>query len=55
VGKLKEWVKLARTWAAAGRCDSLRKANLRGADLSGVDLGASEEGDKGANLVGAKL
>ena len=55
IGKLKEWVKLARTWSATGRRDSLRKANLRGADLSGVDLGAPEEGGKGANLEAADL
>ena len=56
VGKLKEWVKLARTWSATGRGrGKLRRANLRGTNLSGVDLGAAEEGGKGANLEAANL
>jgi hypothetical protein len=55
VRKLKEWVKLARTWSTTGRRHSLRKANLQGADLSGVDLGAPEEGGKGADLQAADL
>ena len=38
--KREQWIQTALEWAANGRKDSLRRANLQDADLRGVELGA---------------
>jgi uncharacterized protein YjbI with pentapeptide repeats len=49
------WREAALDWAARGRKDSLRWADLSGADLTGVDLGPGEGVDHGADLSFADL
>jgi hypothetical protein len=53
--KQEQWIQTALEWAANGRKDSLRRANLQGADLRGVDLGPGETGGKGADLSYSNL
>jgi hypothetical protein len=56
--KHEQWIQTALEWAASGRTDSLRRANLQGADLRWVDLGPGEGvelGEQGADLVAANL
>ena len=38
----KRWMKIALEWAATGRKESLRRADLSGADLRGADLGLAK-------------
>ena len=52
---MNKWKQKALEWAARGRKDSFRHADLRGANLLGVDLGPGEGKDKGADLRYADL
>ncbi len=53
--KREQWIQTALEWAANGRKDSLRRADLQGADLREVDLGPGPDGDKGADLSYSNL
>ena len=53
--KRERWYSTALEWAAKGRKDSLRRADLRSTDLRGVQLGPEEGADIGADLSYARL
>ena len=50
-----QWVQTALEWAANGRKDSLRRADLHGADLRGVNLGKTQDDETTADLSYANL
>ena len=51
--KREQWIETALEWAANGRRESLRRANLSGGYLREVDLASTE--DARADLIGADL
>jgi hypothetical protein len=53
--KRERWIQITRDWAATGRKESLREADLRGAKLEKVDLGPGKERDDGADLSYADM
>ena len=53
--KREQWRQKVLEWAARGRKDNFRHADLRGANLVNVDLGPGEGKDEGADLSHADL